>query len=170
MEDEMLLKLVPWLVFFHILSAFTFFLAHGASVAMAFKIRSETNFDRIRAMLDLSASTVMIMFYSFLAMGLTGLSLPFIMKLWNRGWIWASIVLMFAVFFHMMFMNDKRYKHLRRLVGLPYMIGGKHFDAEEPASHADVEAYIKQIKNTDLVIVGYVIPMIVLWLMVFKPF
>jgi len=47
MEDEVLLKLVPWLIFLHTLSAFTFFLSHGTSVAMAFKIRSETNFDRI---------------------------------------------------------------------------------------------------------------------------
>lgn len=166
----MLLKLVPWLVFLHILSAFTFFLAHGASVAMAFKVRSETNFDRIRAMLDLSVSTVMIMSYSFLAMGLTGLSLPFIMKLWNRGWIWASIILMVIVFIRMAFMNDKRYKHLRRLVGLPYMIGGKEFPAEPPASQSEVEVHLKKLRVEELVVVGYVIPMIVLWLMVFKPF
>ena len=93
----MWLKLVPWLVFLHVLSAFTFFLAHGTSVAMAFKIRSETNFERIRAMLDLSASTISTVFISFLAMGLTGLSLPFILKLWGRGWIWTSIVLMVIV-------------------------------------------------------------------------
>lgn len=132
-----MLALIPWLVFIHILSALTFFLAHGASTAMAFKIRSETDFARIRAMLDLSASTVGVMFIAFLAMGLTGLVMPFLLKLWNRGWIWTSIVLMVAVFLHMMFMNDKRYKHLRRMVGLPYMIGGKHFEAEPPASQAE---------------------------------
>lgn len=166
----MLLNLVPWLVFLHTLSALAFFLAHGTSVAMAFKIRSETDFARIRAMLDLSASTVGVMFIAFLAMGLTGLVMPFILKLWNRGWIWLSIVLMVAVFLHMVFMNDRRYKHLRRMVGLPYMIGGKHFEAEPPASQAEVEAHLKTMKVTDLVIVGLVIPTIVLWLMVFKPF
>jgi len=165
-----MLVLVPWLVFLHTLSAFAFFLAHGASVAMAFKVRSETDFDRIRAMLDLSASTVGVMFGAFLAMGLTGLVMPFILKLWNRGWIWLSIVLMAAVFLHMVVINDRRYKHLRRMVGLPYMIGGKHFDAEPPASQAEVEAHLKKMKVTDLVIVGLVIPTIVLWLMVFKPF
>jgi len=165
-----MLVLVPWLVFLHTWSAFAFFLAHGASVAMAFKVRSETDFDRIRAMLDLSASTVGVMFGAFLAMGLTGLVMPFILKLWNRGWIWLSIVLMAAVFLHMVVINDRRYKHLRRMVGLPYMIGGKHFDAEPPASQAEVEAHLKKMKVTDLVIVGLVIPTIVLWLMVFKPF
>src|SRR5215204_1251632 len=161
---------VRWLIFLHTLSAFTFFLAHGASITMAFKLRSETDLAHIRALLDLSMSTVPVMFFSFLAMGLTGLVMPFILKIWNQGWIWASIVLMVAVFFHMVFMNEKRYKHLRRIVGLPYMIRGVRFPAESPASQADVEAYIKKLKVTDLMIVGYVIPMIVLWLMVFKPF
>ncbi len=161
---------IPWLIFLHTLSAFTFFLAHGASIAMAFKLRSETDLARIRALLDLSMYTVPVMFFSFLAMGLTGLVMPFILNIWNRGWIWASIVLMVAVFFHMVFMNEKRYKHLRRMVGLPYMIRGTHFPAETPASQTDVEVYIKKLKVTDLIIVGYVIPMIVLWLMVFKPF
>lgn len=165
-----MLALIPWLVFLHILSALTFFLAHGASIAMAFKVRSETDFARIRAMLDLSASTIMLVFISFLAMGLTGLIMPFILKIWNKGWIWASVVLMLVVFFHMVFMNDKRYKHLRRMVGLPYMIGGKEFPAEPPASQADVEVQLKKMKVTDLVIVGYGIPVVVLWLMVFKPF
>ena len=166
----MLLKFVPWLIFLHSLSAFTFFLAHGTSVAMAFKIRTETNFERIRAMLDLSASTVMIMFYSFLAMGLTGLILPFIMKLWNRGWIWASIVLMVIVFFRMVMMTETRYKLLRKLIGLPYMQGTKEFPAEPPSSQSEVEAQLKKMPVGELVIVGYVIPMFVLWLMVFKPF
>ena len=43
--------LIRWLIFLHVLSAITFFLAHGTSAAMTFKIRKETNFDRIRACL-----------------------------------------------------------------------------------------------------------------------
>ena len=166
----MLFKLVPWIVFLHVLSAFTFFLAHGASVAMAFRIRSETNFDRIRAMLDLSAFTIRTVFRAFLAMGLTGLTLPFILKLWGKGWVWLSIVLMLIVTIQMGLMDEKRYKVLRRLVGLPYMKGSKEFPAEEPASQQEVQEFLKGLKTTDLVVYGYVIPMIVLWLMMFKPF
>ena len=165
-----MLALIPWLNFLHILSAFTFFLAHGASVAMAFRLRSEKDLARIRALLDLSGSTMVVMGISFLVMGISGLSMPFILRIWNRGWIWASIILMIIVFLYMALMNDKRYKHLRRMVGLPYMIGGKNFPAEEPASQEEVEAHIRNLNIHGLVIVGYVIPMIVLWLMVFKPF
>jgi hypothetical protein len=50
------------------------------------------------------------------------------------------------------------------------MIGGKDFPAEPPASAEAVAAHLKKINIHTLVIVGYVIPVIVLWLMVFKPF
>lgn len=165
-----MLTLVPWLIFLHTLSAFTFFLGHGTSAAMAFQIRKEKDFARIRAMLDLSEVTIPVMGVAFLIMGLSGLTMPFILKIWNKGWIWASVVLMVIVLLQMIFMNEKRYKILRKLVGLPYRQGNKIFPAEPPASQAEVEAHIKKMNVVELAIVGYVIPMIVLWLMVFKPF
>ena len=58
--------LVRWIVFIHVLSAITFFLTHGAAAAMVFKIRTETDFTRIRAMLDLSVFTFRAYNYSFL--------------------------------------------------------------------------------------------------------
>ena len=165
-----MLSLVPWLIFVHTLAAITFFLGHGASVAMAFKIRKETNFERIRAMLDLSESTLILAMVALLVMGLTGLIMPFMLKLWGKGWIWASIVLMLLVVVQMGVMNEKRYKILRKLVGLPYRQGNKILPAETPASQEEVAAHIKKLNVYELVLVGYGIPMIVLWLMVFKPF
>lgn len=165
-----MMTLVPWLKYLHILSALTFFLAHGASVAMAFKIRKETDFARMRAMLDLSASTIGVLFVSFIVMGLTGLITPFILNLWDRAWLWTAIGLMVIVAVQMGVMNERRYKHLRKLVGMPYMVGRNQLPAEEPASQSEVEAHLKKLRVEELVTVGYVIPMIVLWLMVFKPF
>ena len=60
----MLNILVRWLVFVHILAAITFFLAHGTSAAMAFQVRRESDFNRIRALLDLSWSTMIISSYA----------------------------------------------------------------------------------------------------------
>src|SRR4030095_13724268 len=113
--------LIRWLIFLHILSALTFYMAHGTSAAIAFKIRKETDVARIRAMLDLSWSTMIIMGVSFLIMGLTGLILPFLIHIWNKGYIWVSIVLMLFVFIYMALFNETHYKQLRRLAGLPYI-------------------------------------------------
>ena len=162
--------LIQWLVFLHILSAITFFLAHGTSAAMTFQIRKEADFSRIRALLDLSWSTMILMGVSFLMMGLTGIILPFLLRIWNRGYIWLSIVLMLFVFIYMAVYNEKHYKELRRLVGLPYMKGSKQLPAEPPSNPEEVSALLQKTNVTGLVVVGYIIPAIVLWLMVFKPF
>jgi hypothetical protein len=162
--------LIRWLVFLHILSAISFFLAHGTSAAMAFQLRKETDFARIRAMLDLSWSTMILMGVSFFIMGLTGLVLPFLVHIWNKVYIWLSIVLMLIVFIYMAAFNETHYKQVRRLVGLPYMKGNKELPAEPPSSPEEVSALLKRTSLTPLVIIGYGIPAIVLWLMVFKPF
>ncbi len=162
--------LVRWLIFIHVLASITFFLAHGTSAAMAFQLRKETNIERIRAMLDLSGTTIMLLFGSFLLMGVTGLIMPFLIKIWSKGWVWLSIVLMVYVVLHMGLQNDRTYKTLRKLVGLPYMQGSKELPPEPPASDEEILAHIRKISVHQLVMVGYVIPAIVLWLMVFKPF
>jgi hypothetical protein len=161
--------LIRWLVFIHVLSALTFFMSHGASATMAFKIRNETDFARIRAMLDLSWSTMVMMGISFLVMGLTGLIMPFMIHIWDKVYIWISIVLMLFVFIYMSLFNETHYKQLRRLVGLPYMKGNKQLPAEPPSSPEEVSALLKKTGVIGLVVVGYVIPGIVLWLMIFKP-
>ena len=166
----MLAILIRWLIFLHVLAALTFYMAHGASATMAFKVRKETDFARIRAMLDLSWSTLVMTGISFLVMGLTGLVLPFLIHIWNKGYIWVSIVLMLFVLIYMGVFNETHYKQLRRLVGLPYMKGSKQLPAEPPSSPEEVAALLKKTSVTGLVVIGYVIPAIVLWLMVFKPF
>jgi len=162
--------LVRWLVFLHVLSAITFFLAHGAAAAMVFKVRSETDFTRIRAMLDLAVSTFKAYMFSFLIMGLTGLIMPFLIHIWDKIYIWLSIVLILFVAFWMGLVNEKQIKQLRRLVGLPYMQGNKEYPAEAPASPEEVAALLKKIDPYQWMLVGYGIPVIVLWLMIFKPF
>jgi len=162
--------LIRWLIFIHVLSALTFYMAHGTSVAMTFKLRKETDFARIRAMLDLSWSTMVVMGVSFLIMGLTGIALPFMIHIWNKIWIWASIVLMLFTFIYMAMFNESHYKQLRRLVGLPYMIGSKQVPAEPHSSPEEVVTLLNKTNITGLAVAGYVIPAIVLWLMVFKPF
>jgi len=169
-ESPMLAILIRWLIFLHVLAALTFFLAHGTSAAMAFKIRKETDFARIGAMLDLSWSTMILMGISFVVMGLIGIILPFLIHIWNRGYIWASIVLMLFVFIYMGIFNETHYKQLRRQVGLPYRKGSKELPAEPPSSPEEVSTLLKKTSVTGLVVVGYVIPAFVLWLMIFKPF
>jgi len=161
--------LIKWLVFVHVLSIITFFLAHGVAAVMAFSIRRETRLERIQAMLDLSAAPVGIYLVSFLLMGISGLWMPFVLDIWNQVWVWLSIVLMLLVVIWMGRFSETTYKPLRKLAGLPYMIGNKRFDAEAPADDETIRKHIESINLRWMLLIGYGIPMVVLWLMIFKP-
>ena len=52
--------IMTWMIFIHVLAAIPFFLAPAACAAMVYKLRSETDFTRIRAMLDLFVSTFQV--------------------------------------------------------------------------------------------------------------
>ena len=53
----MLEQLYPWIVFTHVAGALVFAMAHGVSLFVALRLRHETELVRIRALLELSAST-----------------------------------------------------------------------------------------------------------------
>jgi len=50
------------------------------------------------------------------------------------------------------------------------MQGNKEYPAEPSSSPEAVAALLKKINPTQWVVVGYGIPAVVLWLMIFKPF
>jgi small-conductance mechanosensitive channel len=158
-----------WLLLLHVLSVITFFLAHGAGAAMSFRMRRETVPERMRAMLDLSGSTVMTYLLAYLLMGLTGITQLIGLRLWSSGWVWVSIGLMLFVFLWM-YRISRPYATLRRLVGLPYMKGNVPQAAEPPATDEAIVEHVSTLGPMQFVVVGYVVPAFVLWLMVFKPF
>ena len=161
--------LVRWLTLIHVLSVLTFFLAHGAGAAMSFRIRKETNPERMRGMLDLSGSGVMVYLLCYLVMAITGISLLIVLKLWTSGWVWVAIVGMLFVFFWM-YRISRPYAELRRLVGLPWMEGNTAHPAEPPASDEVIVEHVGTLSATQFVVVGYIIPAFVLGLMLFQPF
>jgi hypothetical protein len=50
------------------------------------------------------------------------------------------------------------------------MQGNKEYPAEPPSSPEEVAALLKKINPYQWTLVGYGIPAVVLWLMIFKPF
>jgi len=161
---------IQWMIFLHVLGAITFFLGHGASAAMIFQLRHETGIERIRALLDLSTSTMVFFSVAFVVMGVTGLIMPFMLGLWGETWIWLSIVLILFSAIYMSWFNRRTYNVVRKMAGMPYMEGNKQAEEQPPAPVEEIMGFVKGIRLTGIVVVGYVIPAFVLWMMVFKPF
>jgi hypothetical protein len=158
------------IVFLHIVGALGFMMAHGASASMSFRMRRETNIERIKALLDVSGTATIVMWISLLILIVAGIVLGFMGRWWNRGWIWTSIGLFLAIGIFMGVLGQRHYHGLRKLVGLPYFEGSKDQPAVEPASQDEIQAKINDSKPMLLTISGFGGIAVVLWLMMFKPF
>src|SRR5437764_15347560 len=88
-----------WLVLLHILGVFAFLLAHGASVAVAFRVRSERDPTRIRALLDLSNGYLNAMYGGLVALLIFGILAGISGAWWTSGrlWIWAALVVLVGI-------------------------------------------------------------------------
>ena len=56
--------MTQWLIFIHIVGVFAFLVAHGSSVGVLFRLRSERDPGRINALLQLSTSSIQLFYWS----------------------------------------------------------------------------------------------------------
>lgn len=159
-----------WVVFVHILSALAFFMAHGASAAMAFQLRRERQLDRIKAILDLSSAALPVMYFSVLALVVAGVIAGIMGNWFSQGWIWVALVLLVVVFGWMYAYVFRYYTPIRKAVGLPYHDRSGDKPAGAPASDAEIAAVIQATNPPLLMGVSFALVAVILWLMVFKPF
>jgi len=160
----------PWLVFLHILGIFGFLLAHGASASATFALRTERNPERVRAILQLSASSYASMYSSLLLLLVSGIIAGFMGQWWGKGWIWLSLVLLVVILGAMFGLGSAIYGGARKAAGMPYFEKGKPQPAVPPASAQELDAILSRGKPWLLTAIGYGGVALIAWLMMFKPF
>jgi len=160
----------PWLVFLHVLAVFGFLLAHGASAGAAFALRRERHPERVRALLEMSASSYGVMYLSLLVLLVSGIITGFTGSWWGQGWIWISLILLIAIVVAMGILGSPIYGGARKLAGLPYMERGKPQPPVEPGSAEEIDAQLSKGNPVLLTAIGYGGIAVIAWLMMFKPF
>jgi len=156
-----------FVVFLHIFGALVFFMGHGASAFMAVNLRGEQNMDRIRTLLNLSATSLNVMFLGLLMLLLAGIAAGFMGKWWPQGWIWAALILMIFLIGWMGFYARRHYIPLRKALGITYR--GVPGDPT-PANPEEITRLVNAARPMMLMVGGMSITAVILFLMVFKPF
>lgn len=159
-----------WLVFLHVIGVFGFLLAHGGSAAVAFRLKNERNLERVRALLDLSSGSLSVMYGSVLLLLIAGVVAGFVGNWWGSGWIWVSLGLLIAVAVAMFLLGSKFYSQIRQAAGLPYFDGKAAHPAEEPVSDEQLARLLNSGNPVLLFALGGGALVVILGLMVFKPF
>lgn len=163
-------SLYQWIKFIHVAAGFTFIMAHGTSIAFSFKLKEETDPTRVEAMFNLSGSMWNTYMISWLVLMIGGIVNGFMGHWWSRGWIWASLIIMLVVTVWMFVLGSRTYHPIRKAFGLPYQNESKEMPAEEPLPEKERLALINKTRPMEMLAVGYGGFIIILWLMIFKPF
>jgi hypothetical protein len=152
-----------WWLFLHIAGAFGFLTTHGVSVGVAFRLRRERDPSRIMALLELSSSSVTLMYLSLVLLLTGGVVLGFIGHWWGDTWIWVSLGTLAAVMVAMYGLATRYYRRLRVIVGA--MASG----AEAISGERLAEVLVGP-RPWILAVVGFGGLLFLLYLMIFKPF
>ncbi len=164
------MDLYPWLVFLHIAGAFTFVLGHGASAFAAMRLRTEREPERIRALLDLSTGSLTLAYVGLLLLLAAGVAAGFGGSWWGQLWIWSSLVLLVVIAVAMYPLGSQYYARVRHAVGLRTYQDKKGDPDPVPASAADLDTLLTSSRPTLLAAIGGGGLLVILWLMVLKPF
>ena len=160
----------PYIIFLHVAGTFGFLLAHGASAAVAFTLNRERNLERVCALLELSANSYGVMYLSLLVLLVSGIAAGFMGHWWGWGWIWVALGLLIAITMAMGVLGSRIYGSVRKAVGLPYFENFKLQPPLPPATPEEIEALLSKGKPMLLTVIGYGGVLVILWLMMFKPF
>ena len=152
-----------WVVFLHILAAFGFALAHGASVAVLLKLRTERDRERIRTLLELSGASMRGFYGSILVLLGAGIVAGFLGNWWGMLWIWLALALFLAIAVLMYPLASLHFRRIGNAVKL-------RPSGAPMASDEEIEELLRSRRVALIAAVGYGGFVVILWLMRFKPF
>jgi hypothetical protein len=160
----------PWIVLLHIVGAFLFATSHGVGIWMAVQLRKERDRTRIAALLDLSSSSLNALYVGLLLLLVGGIWAGLVGDWFKFGWIWLALGVFIAITVAMYLIATPFFRTLRAALGMRAPFGPK--DAPEPVALPDdeVAALAARTPVNLLAAIGFGGLVIILWLMVVKPF
>ena len=164
------MDLYPWVVFIHVAAAFLFVMGHGASMWTSDQIRREREPARIRALLELSGRSLGLVYAALLTLLIAGIAAGIMGGHFNRGWIWAAIGVLITIIVLMYALASRYYGRVREAVGMRSYQTPKDAPDPTPVSPEELALLVDSRRPDVIGLVGVVGLLILLWLMMFKPF
>src|SRR5262245_4499030 len=160
----------PWIVFVHVAAACLFVRFHGASMWASDQIRRERDPERIKTLLDMSGRSLGGVYIALLILLVAGIIAGVAGGHFGRLWIWASIGVLILIIVLMYALASSYYAKVREAVGLRSMRTPKDAPDPTPVSPEELAALVDTRRPDVIGLVGVIGLLILLWLMVVKPF
>jgi hypothetical protein len=158
----------PWIVLLHVVGAFVFVLSHGVSAWMVMLIRGQRDRARISALLELSTASIGGTYVGLVLLLIGGVWAGIYGGYFARGWIWAAIAILVIVTVVMYAVATPYFLRLRAAAG----IADRGAEPDPGLIAADDELFRLAARAPVAILlgVGFVGLLLILWLMVVKPF
>ena len=164
------MDLYPWIVFLHIAGAFIFAMSHGVAAWSSYRLDKERDPGRVRGLLELMSESLTGVYVGILVLLVGGIWAGIIGGHFARGWIWAALILLIAIMVAMYLMATRYYGTLREAVGIRSMNTKKDAPDPTPVSQAELDALLARNPSGPIAGVGFGGLVLILLLMVLKPF
>jgi len=151
-----------WWKFLHIAGVLGLVLAHGTSAAMAFRLRKERDRTRIQTLLQLSGSTIITFYVSFLILVVFGSIAATRIGAWSHRWIQYSIGVLVVITVVMLGMARPYYRKVKEAIAL-------RPSGEPRISDEELDARLRSGVPIWNILIGTGGLVAITWLMVFKP-
>ncbi len=153
-----------WWVFIHVVGVIGFVLAHGVSTAMALRVPRERDPERLRALLELSGSTAVVLYASTFVLLLGGFGAGFDGHWFSQqAWISVALGVFVAEMVFMWAYTRPYYRRLRRAMAIE-QAGGTAVGPRE------IEQLVESRVPTLSFWVGAVGLLFIVYLMIIQPF
>jgi len=162
----------PWIIFIHVAASFAFIAAHGASMAVFFRLRTERDRVKLTTLLELSSYSFGALYIAFLILLVAGILAGIVGGWWTNGglWLWTALVVLVVVVGLMYGLMTTNYGQVRQALGIPSQNDQKKGIVPEPASDEALDALLTSSRPTIGAVVGLAGLLVIIWLMVVKPF
>ena len=157
-----------WIVVAHVLGAFTFIAAHGASMFASFRLRRVTDRERVLELLDVSSTSLGVMYIGLAILLGAGIAAGFTGDFWGDAWLWTSIAILVVILAMMYAVATPFYGRMRAAAGDPRYVE-KAADFKPPATPTDLDALATSPRPFWLAAVGGIGLAVIVWLMISKP-
>ncbi|HET7180944.1 MAG TPA: hypothetical protein VFI15_01795 [Candidatus Limnocylindrales bacterium] len=161
---------MPWIVFIHVAGAFAFAAGHGVSMFVAFRVRTEPDRARLATLLDLSGTSLGVAGIGMLVLLIAGILAGIVAGEWGRLWLWASLVLFIVIGGLMTPIGSRYFGRLRAGLGQRTRNLKPGDPDPVPASDEALAALRASNAPNTLLAVGAGGFVVILYLMMFKPF
>ena len=159
-----------WIVFIHVVGVFLFVAGHGVSIAVAYRIRPERDRGRLLAYLDLSAWSLNLAGIGLLVLLVAGIVAGIVAGDFGHAWLWVSIVLFVVIGGLMTPFGGIPLGKIRYALGQRTR-GMKSTDPDPvPLPNDQVAAMLDALRPNTLALIGGGGFLVILYLMMFRPF